>query len=300
MYLLWSLVSAFSTASYLVYISGLLKTHRSLHPNTALLGSHLVGGLLMLVAAFALPSISFIWDVDSNAYGYLFINALLLMLSRELYLYAYAHTDVANITIFSPLTPLFAIATGHFLLGETLTAYEWIGTVLICGAIYLLFLQPNPQQTVRTTLFSPFAHIIGSKPIFCGFLSTIPTAFAAVYQKKALQSFDPATFTVLLLLTLAAMASIAEIIVRRKPLAITHTKLHWWLIAGSLMIASQFIFCFILNAAPTAVALILQRLSVIFQVWLAYIFLKEKTQIGKRLVCSISAVIGAAFIIYRG
>jgi len=300
MYLLWSLVSAFSTASYLVYLSGILKKHPGLHPNTALLGSHFAGGLMLLAVIVLLPDVTIAWSADAEAYGYLLVNALLLMISRQLYLYAYAHTDVANITIFSPLTPLFAIATGHFLLGEVLTITEFLGTVLICGAIYFLFLKRTPGSSLQKALLSPFTHIVSSRPIFCAFLSTIPTAFAAVYQKKALQSFDPATFTTLLLLTLAAMAFLYEMIARKKPLAIAETKPHWWLAGGGMMIVSQLIFCFILNAAPTAVALILQRLSTIFQVWLAYLWLHEKTDIRRRLLCSMMAVIGAALIIYRG
>ncbi len=299
MYITWSLASALITACYIVYISGVMKTHKEVHPNTTLLGTHIAGGALLLALFAVLPGAHLTFPEGSDAYLYLLANAFLLMLSRQLYLYAYAHTDVANITIFSPLTPMFAIATGHFMLGETLNSYELFGITLICSSIYIMFLHRRKGESLTHALMTPFRNIASSTPVLMGFLSTIPTAFAAVFQKKALQSFDPATFTIVLMLTIGFMAFLVEAFIRRKPLAILRSKPQWWLISGGLLMLSQFIFCYVLIAAPASVALVLQRLSIVFQVILAYVWLHEKTDIRKRMACSAGAVAGFALLVLQ-
>ncbi len=299
MYIAWSLASALSTALYLVYVSGLLKANRFLHPQTALLGTHLAGAVLMLCTLPLLPGIDITLPREYTGYLYLLLNASLLMLSRQLYFYAYANTDVANITIFSPLTPLFGIVTAHLLLGETLTPQETFGTLLISVSIYWMFLRRSPGVSTVRTLLSPFSRIAESRAIFCGFLSTIPTAFGAVFQKQALQYFDPATFTLLLFAVMAVMAAVIEMGRHRSLSTLKQPKLHWWVLSGMLLLISQIIFCYILISAPTAVALVLQRFSIVFQVILAYFFLKEKSEMGKRVLCSAGAIAGFALLVYK-
>lgn len=295
MYLLWSVISAFSTAFYLVYQSGVLKTQPRLHANTMLLGMHLAAGItLLFILPFYTHSIPL--PLAPAAYAYLFGNALLLILSRLLYMYAYRRTDVANVTIFSPLTPLFAIGVGHLILGETLRVQEVAGILLICASIYAMFLNRKEGDSLAVALLSPFKHILHSTPVLMGFLSTIPTAFAVALQKKALQYFDPVTFSISLLLLMAVLFAIVEACRRKStpPIAI---RWRWWLIPGVLLALSQVIFCYVVLVAPTAIALVLQRFGIIFQVLLAYFLLKEKAHIGQRLLCSVGAVAGFALLL---
>jgi drug/metabolite transporter (DMT)-like permease len=298
MYIAWALANAISTAIYIVYISRLMKVHKGLSSNLTLLGTHLAACIMLLPVFLGLQLMSAL-PTAPEAYLWLGINAVLLMVSRQLYVYAYAHTDVANITIFSPLTPLFAIATGHFMLGEILSGQQAAGVVLICISIYFMFLRREPGVPLLTTMVSPFRSIVTSVPIFAGFLSTIPTAIGVVYQKKALQFFDPASFTLLLFICITVMAWGIEAFWKKTPGSLKETKARWWVVSGVLVVICQVIFCYILNASSTPVALVVQRLSVVFQVILAYVWLKETAEINKRLWCSAGAVAGFALLVYK-
>ncbi|MFN9110440.1 MAG: EamA family transporter, partial [Bacteroidota bacterium] len=206
-----------------------------------------------------------------------------------------------NITVFSALTPVYAIATGFFILGEVPQPMPLLGMVIICGSIYALFLKRDHSMSLAMNALQPFRNIIASKPIFCAFLSTIPTAFAAAFQKQLLGSMPPLMFTFWLLLIIGSLAMIACMVTTPKRDIIRQAKslpIGFLIASVVLLPLMHWLFCLVIIEHQTALSLVLQRTSIVFQVILAYIFLKERTDSKKRAAAILFIMFGFGLIIY--
>lgn len=287
--MLLALTSAFAIALYYVYTSQVMKARPGLSSGITLAASHLSAGLAL--APLWLWRSTTPLPVTSDLVTPLLATAGLLVLSRELYFYAYARTDVANITVFSALTPVYAIATGYLLLGEHPSRNALAGLLLICGSIYLLFMRGGASP------LEPFRRIAHSRPIFCAFLSTIPTAFAAAFQKQLLASMDPVGFS-FFLLSLIGLAALAIALpgLRRWKLQWRAIPWHFWLVSAVMLPLTHVLFCLVMLEQHMAISLVLQRSGVLFQIVLAYLFLHERQDIRKRLLVAAGIIAGFALI----
>jgi drug/metabolite transporter (DMT)-like permease len=294
----FALVSALLTAVYFVYLSKTMKARSGLSSTLTLAVSHLSAAILLLP----------LWALSSSALSSivsppLFLVAAaggLLFISRELYFYAYARTDVANITIFSALTPVYALLTGYLWLHEVPSYPHLAGLLLICISIYAYFLEPVPSMSLAKAVVQPFRHIATSRPIFCAFLSTLPTAFAATFQKDALSHFDPVTFSFVLLSIIGSAALLLSCAmfkasdIKRQ---LTLLPVRFYIISALLLAGMHVAFCVVMNHYQTAVSLVLQRSSLVFQIILAYIYLHERQRISKRLTVAFCIMAGFMLII---
>lgn len=231
--------------------------------------------------------------------GMLLGAACLLIISRQLYYYAYANTDVANITVFSALTPIYALGAGYMTLGEVPQYEDLGGLLLICAAIYTIFLKRDASLSLLGNMAVPFRNIIASPPIFAAFLSTIPTAFAAVFQKQLLATLSPVSFSFALLVLVGLGALLMECI-RHSPVKLVRQCMalpwHFFIVSAILLAATHILFCMVMQTQQTAISLVLQRSAIVFQIVLAYFLLKEKESITKRVIASFVIMAGFALI----
>jgi drug/metabolite transporter (DMT)-like permease len=297
-----ALLSAFSAAGYFVYVSYVMKREPRLSSGLVLSVGHIVSSaaLIPLYLYSRLDTLAF-FEQQSILLP-LFYAALLLVVSRQLYYYAYSRTDVANITVFSALTPVYALGAGYVILGEVPSMHALMGLLLICGSIYAMFLKRNPDKPFIINIISPFTFITHSRPVAMAFLSTIPTAFAAVYQKKLLITLDPVTFSIALL-SVIGLLSLGMEFLRKTPAHVVRNiallPWHFYFASAILLAATHVLFCIVMQHQQTAISLVLQRSAIVFQILLAYFLLKEKNNIGKRVCCAF--VIMAGFMmIMRG
>jgi len=294
-----ALASALATAVYYVYVSRTMKQARGLSSGFVLAISHMVGAvvLLPLWALYSAPVAD-----TAPLITPLLLAAGLLVLSRELYFYAYARTDVANITVFSALTPIYAIGTGYFLLGETSTPLALTGMLLICASIYGLFVKKPAGMPLPAAILLPFRHIIVSLPVFCAFLSTIPTAFAAAFQRQLLHTLDPVGFSFFLLTLIGLTAFIISLaLLKPSGLRAQFSLLprHFLLISAIMLPLMHVLFSFVMQHQQTAVSLVLQRTSIAFQIALAYAFLKERRELRKRILATLGIMAGFVLIMVK-
>jgi len=296
-----ALSSALATAVYYVYLSRAMKRTPGLSSSFTLATSHLSGALALL-PVWLMYSTPVSFDAIGTIATPMLLAAALLVLSRELYFYAYARTDVANITVFSALTPIYAIGTGYVMLGEVPTPTALTGMLLICASIYGLFLKRRAGMPLIAAILLPFRHIIVSLPIFCAFLSTIPTALASAYQKQLLHTLSPISFSffLLALIGLAAMVISASALTSRG-LAAQFRLLprHFLLISAIMLPLMHVLFSMVMQHQQTAVSLILQRTSIMFQILLSYIFLHERREPRKRIITTLLILCGFGLIIAK-
>jgi drug/metabolite transporter (DMT)-like permease len=299
MHLFYVFASAVSIAVYYVYLSRVMKQRHGISSTLVLASSHLVSALAIAPLFLLYPQSLGVFSREDLYYA-MVMTACLLVMSRQLYYYAYARTDVAHITVFSALTPIYTLATGFWFFSEFPQHQALIGLLLICVCIYWLFYQRPEGCGVLMGLAQPFALIIRSKPVFCAFLSTIPTAFAAAYQKQLMHAMDPLAFSFMLFFLIGIMSCIicsfflkwSQVVSQLKSLPI-----HFYLMSALLMPLSHMAFCMVISYHQTAISLVLQRSSILFQIVLAYFFLKERRDIKKRIMVGIGIVIGLVLII---
>ncbi len=287
-----ALSSAFVTAAYLVCMSRVMKRNRDSSSLSTLAYSHLLGGAAL---------IPFLWDsgetVMPDSAGFILLLILtigLLVISRMLYFYAYANTAITNITVFSSLTPLYAMVTGYLFLHEALHWNQLAGLMVICASLYVYFLPAFPRVQKPTSWFAPFTHVVSSKPVFCAFLSTIPTAFAAVTQKQLLMEYvNPVTFSFWLLFGIGAVTLAIYMLWRKTFFIKSYPRFpaSFYVASCIFLPLMHVLFSTLILYQPAAVALVLQRTSIVFQVLLAYFILHETGQLAQRLV-----IIGFIFV----
>jgi drug/metabolite transporter (DMT)-like permease len=287
---LLAMLSAFAGSLYLVCMSQVMKRKDALSSLKTLTLSHFIAAVALL------PFIDNSFVTSTNHINMLYLlcaTAGFLVLSRIMYFYAYAHTDVANVAIFSPLTPVYVLAVGYFILGETASTREISGLLIICTSIYVYFL---PKISSISDIIKPFRQITANTAVLCAFLSTIPTAFAAVFQKQLLVDYmSPVAFSFWLLLLIAFLAG-AILLIKKQSFSLQDIKtfpISFFFASALLLPLTHVLFSWLVLAKPTALALVLQRTGIIFQLILAYVILKERKQLGKR--CFVSALIILGF-----
>lgn len=299
----FALVSAFSAAIYFVYTSHVMKNTKGVSSGLTLWVSHLMGAFVLLPMWFFASPVQLNILMDRALLAPLIAVTLLLVLSRELYYYAYARTDVANITVFSALTPVYTLVTGYFILGEVPRVMQLMGLLIICGSIYFLFLQSPGKGGILHFIFRPFVYVVSSRPIFYAFLSTIPTAFAAVYQKTLLHHIEPLAlsfFMLLLIGTFALCITIANIPITAIKKQMRSLPLHFYGMSAVMLPLMHVLFCIVMIHQQTAISLVLQRTAIVFQVIFAYYFLGERGDIRKRIGVACFVTLGFGIIMWGG
>jgi len=237
-----------------------------------------------------------------NPYAFLpklLLVALLLYVSRLLYFYAYAKIDVALVTVFSSLTPIYTVVAAYVLLGEAPSAMVLAGVMMISGSLYMLFLKPATGPLRFSSTLAPFRLVGRSRPTLYAFLSTVPPALASVLQKELLQSLSPTEFSFYLLLFIGIMGMATNGFYLKTSAFITqlrHIPLHFILVSAAFLPLMHIVFSLALREQATSVSMVLQRFSIPLQMGFAYVFLHEKQEIGKRLTVAGGMLLGLCMI----
>ncbi|MCA9808488.1 MAG: EamA family transporter, partial [Cyanobacteria bacterium HKST-UBA06] len=297
------LTNTFLTALYLVLTSGAMKA-RHLSPNGSIAVIHLIAaGVLLpfwLVSAagqvggvgggfMGLPTLPTLAIT-----GLVLVSVALKLLSKELQYYAYAHTDVANVTVFSAFVPILGLVSGWALLGETPGTWQVAGTVIICLAVYVQFVDvgvggaggEGRRLWTISTLFSPFGRLAHSRAIQTGFASIFPPAVAAVAIKQAALGWHPLGYATMASFLIGMGALGIEAVMHRPGLAAVFRQLLTgrFLLVGLIFSAAHLSFVLALSMRDIGPTMALERFSIVFQTLLASVILKESTALPKRLI----------------
>ncbi len=297
---LLALASALITAFYFAYISQVMKANKLLSSTALLSAGHLAAALVLLPVWLASVDVHSALSLMTDHWTIILSMAALLAISRELYFYAYSRTDIANVTAFSALTPIYTLAFSFFLLGEFPSLNQFIGMLLICGSIYALFLSPETQAGIKHRLLQPFMLLRSSRAVRCAFLATIPTAYAATLQKKLLLTFDVLSVSLILLFFVGTLSTAsAALSGRMKSVAISVAELpmRTLLISALCLPLMHLLLSVVMLNFDTSVALTLQRLSILFQIILGYFYLKERIQFKRRMLLGTMIIIGFCLIV---
>ncbi|MNO28672.1 O-acetylserine/cysteine export protein [compost metagenome] len=148
-------LSCLASAGYVVLSRYLLRTFTPSEVTTFMMAigfiifwiasimSHRVNGTLDQIFA-PLSNMQFVWAI-------VYLGILASLVTSLLASYALTQLESSKISVFSNLSTVISIAAGSFLLGEALTVYHYIGTVLIIAGV----IGTNVKQKATQGDFTP-------------------------------------------------------------------------------------------------------------------------------------------------
>jgi len=291
LYLTCLILSITTTAIHFTWISYIMKRRNGLASMQVLAFSHLIAAAILL---FWVKDPSII--LKQPAFGFsVFMLGCLMWLSRMLYYYAYSKVPVGDVSILSTFTPVFSLFFS-INAGYAISLQAIIGIVLISGSIYSYFCYQQFSPSNRLRLLQPIYHIIESKPLRYTLLSTIPPAWAVVFQKRAIELSDPyaTSFWACLLIGVFTLCSLT---LWKQPVRIAPSHRRDLLIAGSFQAAMTVCISYFLQISQPSATQALLRLSVLLQIILAYLFLGERFKFRQHAISSLIALAGVYLIL---
>ena len=261
--------------------------------------SHVIAAAILLCFVFD----ELVLLYQATLLSYVLILGLCMLVARILYYYAYSKVDVSEVTIFSALTPAYTLIIAP-LFGFTVGWQEALGILVISIAVYFFFLPPrNKSISMLRYLLLPFQYIISSPPILCTFISTVPPVFAVIVKKQAIDISSPLLVSFGMCAVIGVLA--CALMLCWKPQKADQPARQCGslavglilIIAGALQAIMIVSTSYLLEQTHPASMQALIRLAIPVQIILAYLLLREKTQLSNRLLWSVLAVAGGYVVI---
>lgn len=302
MYVLLAVLSAFCMALHLVMMSREMRHNPACTPLVAMGCANITSGVLLMIPLALQKNPQHYVQVEF--YIFLAIAVLITMISKTLYLYAYKHVEVAFVTVFSALTPVVTIFSGWLFLHEMPSTTAIAGTLIICSAVYYLFLQHRPHEGgVLTRIFWPFLLVLRNPPVLCAFLSVLPPALSVIFQKRSALLFDPLHYAFyatwlegMLAFVIAAIKSGPQAVAAQlKQLSPVRTPL-----LGITLCLAQVSSTAALTYGLAANVMALQRIGILFQITLAYFLLGQTEHMPRKYVTAALILCGFFLIASHG
>ncbi len=288
----WMAMSIVSTAVYFVLTSAFMRKYSQISINCVVAVTHGLAALML----FAFIDHGLLFSaMPPKLWQNLLLVALLIWIAKIFYFYAYSRTDVANVTVFSALTPLYAALISS-MMGYPLTTNQIFGITIITFSVFAFFVKEIFRHTLTR---EKIKNTLLSNAGICAFLSTIPTAASAYFQKDAIGLSSPITVS-FFICAFSSVASLAYILATKKEaFKIKEIQVRKTLviirplcvIALLQAIAALSFSAFIFHSHP-AVAQALQRLSSLLQILLAHIFLRQRLNTRWHMICVGFSIIG--------
>ena len=207
-----------------------------------------------------------------RAFWEAFILSLPLnMIAYILYIYAIKLSPISLSVPFLAFTPVFMIYTGFITLGETVTVWGGIGTLLIVSGSYVLNI-----KDARHGLLRPFAALIHEKGSWLMLIVAFLFAFAAVIGKKAILHSSPLFFSYFFFMVFNTLTLLCVLLTGRISWRVIMRNKTRGLWLGGLLL-SHISFHGLAIAISTAVYMIaVKRSSILFSVLLGWLIFKEE------------------------
>lgn len=281
---IWIIISIVSTAVYFVWSSSFLKKYPQVGVHFFVGTTHALAALLIM---FMLDVKAVAAAMSYEVWRNVLVVALLTWLAKLLYYYAYSKTAVANVTIFSALTPVYAALLAAAM-GAPLATHAIIGIALSSLGVMLFFYKKTRFDIGCAKL-----------PVICAFLSTLPTALSIYFQKEAILASN-VYYVSFIICVFAAMASFSLYVFSPKPVAMKHVP--WRDVAGIGILQTVAVIAFsaFMVEGHPAVGQSLQRLSMFLQIVLAYLFLRERLDTKRHLLCVSLSLVGIFIMFWPG
>lgn len=236
--------------------------------------------LPLFIIKFQLPSNPNIWFLVILS-GFLWAGFAFTIIKSYKHLEASVNTIVSKVRI-----PLFLILSVIFL-NETLNSNKVIGTFLIFGG--LLYLSYNKNKVKTLPLNNP-----GTPYLFA---SIFLISFALLIDKFASSFFNPGMYTFMVYF-ISSLFLFPFILLRKqsiKPI-FRNKYLILMIITSFLSVTYYFLILNAYKFAEASIIIPLTELSVLVTVLGGFLFLKEKSNLKRKIISTLIIIVGAVFI----
>ncbi len=240
------------------------------------------------------------WFVSRPALDQTFFLIVAGMLPLELaamlfYMRALKTCHLSLCVPFLAFTPVFLIFTGWLFLGEDLSRWGILGTLLIAGGSYFLGLGVNG----RRRLWDPFLALARESGARIMLATAALYSLTAALFKLAILHSDPAFFGVAYPLTAIGLYSCGYPLSQERALPALFARSGWWLAAGFCFALSTLSLANGVKLAPITYLVSVKRLSLLLSVIAGGMWLRERPFLP-RLIAALLMCAGVALITLKG
>ena len=238
------------------------------------------------------------WFIIPPSLDRSFLIIVVCMLPLEvaamlLYMRSLKICDLSLCVPFLSFTPVFLILTGWLILGEDLSHWGILGTLLIAGGSYFLGLGPGCRSFLDP--FRALAREVGARLMLL--VAAFYSVTAALFKLAILHS-DPIFFGVAYPMTFTGIM-LAGYPMTRERVMPPLSRSGWWLVAGFCFALSSLSLAGGVKSVPITYMVAVKRLSLLVSVALGGMWLRERP-ILPRLFAATLMCAGVAVITLKG
>lgn len=285
MWLFYSFICAISDSFASLFNKKLVSKKQD--PFSVSVFIHAFGSIAMLT--IAIITSEKILSLSANAFWFMLLTSIFVAAAGVILLMSLRKGDLSLIAPIQTITPLLILIIAIFFLAETPKPIGLIGIFLIIfGGIIL---DKDPKESIG----SIFSRIVSYKPALLGVLAASLYAFASVFDKAGLKLVTVGVWVLYVYFFVFLLLLPVVILKRRKQFL--NLRRDKKLILGSSIfsVAAVYFQLLALQTALVTYVLSIKRLSSVFAVLLAYLFLNEKNALS-RIKGAVVMVVGAILI----
>lgn len=228
---------------------------------------------------------------------WLWIAALIPMELVAMLFYSLAIRDSAlYLTLpYLAFTPVFSVATGYFILGESVSPDKFLGIILVVVGAYLLNIKKHIIRRPRDLLL-PLTAIVSERGSRLMLAAAVIYSFTSVMGKGAMQYIEPRQFGAFYFSMVGAGALLVTLAVKPKSIAVVRAKPLSVLIVAVFMAAMVVSHFLAIAQVEVAYMITVKRTSLLFGIAFGAVFFAEKG-IARHLIAGSMMVAGVAVIL---
>jgi len=285
MWLIYSISCALSDS--IASLGNKKLVSRKLDPVAISYFVHALGAFGFLV--LALYSGQNIFDISPFSLGLVALTAALAALAGVLILISLKKGDLSLIAPIQTLTPLFVLIIAIFFLKQSPGPVGLIGILLV--VIGGIFLDKNPHESVVSVL----KRIVSYQPALIAVAAAVLFAIASILDQIGLESAGIGIWILYVYFFIFLFLTPVVVLSRRKTLPALKNHLPLLVFVTGFHVLAIFLQFSALTLKSASYVMSIKRLSSVFAVLLASIFLKEKRAVS-RIPGAVIMVAGAILI----
>jgi drug/metabolite transporter (DMT)-like permease len=247
------------------------------HDGAATIALQVIAGVSILVLT---PFFAINWPTGISILLLLVVSCVFYAVNDRLQMTARKHLEVSTFSVIGQLSTVFVILYGLTIFNEKFTWLKLAGAVFIIGANVLIFYK-NRKHKVEINIYSILA-----------MLASLAFATAIAIDVGISKQFNLPIYISLTLLIPALMIAVGGKISLRQSITEYKTNNKLFLATGISWALSIFFSLRAFQLGEINTVITLEAVAVILNVLAAYIFLKERGKIKRKIAGAILIVFG--------
>lgn len=279
---LWTLYVALYIVIFIIHTQLYKVALRSSRDPSALtINMFLIADLTALILSWFIGDYRF--PTDRRLYAVPVIAGILYGITDLINARVRQAIEASTFSVLSQISTVFVIVIGVVFMGETPSVYKSLGALCIVAGNLLIFYRKGKSKF--------------NKPVGLGLVASLIFAVALSLDVGISGYFNIAFYKALTVsVSLIAMVIVGRIRPQRLIIEFKATNVPLMAALGILQGAMLVTQITAYNTGEIAVVAPLCALTVIGNVIVGYLFLKERDNLGKKLIAAIGTIIGAALI----